>query len=120
MPTLTIAKRFCGPPHSANGGFFCGSVAALSAETLTVRLLKPPPLETALEATGLEDGGITVRHGDVLVAEARIGTLDLTPPEPPGYLQTLDASLKYAGFVEHPFPTCFVCGPQRARGDGSR
>jgi hypothetical protein len=28
--------------------------------------------------------------------------------------------LKYAGFTEHPFPTCFVCGPKRELGDGLR
>lgn len=26
----------------------------------------------------------------------------------------------YAGFEAHPFPTCFVCGPDRAPGDGLR
>src|SRR5690606_16223453 len=24
------------------------------------------------------------------------------------------------GFTTHPFPTCFVCGPERAEGDGLR
>ena len=95
-------------------------VAALSPQTLTVRLLKPPPLDTALEATLLEDGGVAVRQGEVLVAQARVSTLTIDPPVPPSYVETLDASLKYAGFTEHPFPTCFVCGTQRARGDGLR
>lgn len=120
MPTLIVAKRFCGPPNSSNGGYFCGMVAALSSRTLTVRLLKPPPLETPLEAVETEDGGITVRHGDVPIAQARVGTLVLEPPAPPSYVEALDASLKYAGFTEHPFPTCFVCGTQRERGDGLR
>ena len=120
MTTLVIASRFCGPPRSANGGYFCGMVAALSPQTLTVRLLKPPPLDIALEATVLEDGGVAVRQGEVLVAQARVATLAIDPPVPPSYVETLDASLKYAGFTEHPFPTCFVCGTQRARGDGLR
>jgi hypothetical protein len=118
--SLTIAKRFCGPPNSSNGGYFCGLVAALSPRTLTVRLIKPPPLETALDAVELEDGGIAVRDGDTLIAQARPGELIVEPPEPPGYVATLEASLKYAGFTEHPFPTCFVCGTQRQRGDGMR
>jgi hypothetical protein len=117
---LIVAKRFCGPPTSSNGGYFCGLVAALSANTLTVRLLKPPPLDTPLQATKTADGGIEVRQGDVLIAQARVSELIVDPPEPPGYVDTLDASLKYAGFTEHPFPTCFVCGTQRARGDGMR
>jgi hypothetical protein len=120
MPTLIIAKRFCGPPNSSNGGYFCGLVAALSARTLTVRLVKPPPLDTPLDAVEAEDGGIAVRQGDVLIAQARVSELEVEPPPPPSYVDSLDASLKYAGFTEHPFPTCFVCGTQRQRGDGMR
>ena len=30
------------------------------------------------------------------------------------------ASRSYAGFEAHPFPTCFVCGPEREPGDGLR
>ena len=44
MRTLVIAARFCGPPASANGGYFAGMVAALAPRSVTVRLLKPPPL----------------------------------------------------------------------------
>jgi hypothetical protein len=120
MTTLTIASRFRGPPNSSNGGYFCGLVAALSPRTLTVRLRKPPPLDTPLVASESEGGGITVHHGDMLIAEARVGELVLEPPAPPSYVECLDASLKYAGFTEHPFPTCFVCGTQRSRGDGMR
>jgi hypothetical protein len=120
MMTLTVARRFCGPPTSANGGYFCGLVASLSTHTLAVRLLKPPPLEAALEALEREDGGITVRHGQEEIAHGRIAPLELRPPAPPSYLQAIDASRHYVGFRDHPFPTCFVCGPQRARGDGLR
>ena len=120
MTTLAVAKRFCGPPNSANGGYFSGLVASLSPQTLTVRLMKPPPLDTGLEVEDLPDGGLAVRHGDVLIAQARTAQLDLDPPVPPSYLEALDASLHYAGFTEHPYPTCFVCGTQRSRGDGMR
>ena len=47
MKTLTIATRFCGPPASANGGYFAGMVAMLASRTVTVRLLMPPPLDTS-------------------------------------------------------------------------
>lgn len=118
--TITIARRFCGPAESSNGGYFCGLVAALSTNTLTVRLMKPPPLDTPLDVTELEEGGLAVRHGETLIAQARVAELVVEPPAPPSYVETLDASLRYAGFTEHPFPTCFVCGPQRQRGDGLR
>jgi hypothetical protein len=118
--SLTVAKRFCGPPDSANGGYFCGLVAALSQDTRTVRLMKPPPLDTSLDVVELPDGLIAVRHTDETIAQSRPATLQVDVPVPPGYVEALDASLRYSGFTEHPFPTCFVCGPQRARGDGLR
>ena len=34
------------------------------------------------------------------------------------YVHAVWASQHYAGFRDHPFPDCFVCGPQRRRGDG--
>ena len=30
------------------------------------------------------------------------------------------AGTGYPGFADHPFPTCYVCGPRRATGDGLR
>jgi hypothetical protein len=121
MTTLAVPQRFCGPPTSANGGYFCGLVASLSPEPLTVRLLKPPPLDVELQAVEQADGGILVRHGTEEVARARrAAPLEMEIPVAPSYVEALDASVHYPGFREHPFPTCFVCGPQRSRGDGLR
>jgi hypothetical protein len=117
---VTIAKRFCGPPASSNGGYFCGLVSALSHDTRTVRLMKPPPLDAGLDVVEREDGVLAILHGEVIVGQSRPATLELDAPVPPSYVETLDASLHYAGFSEHPFPTCFVCGPKRTRGDGLR
>src|SRR5215470_8525673 len=120
MATVTIVKRFCGPAVSSNGGYFCGLVSALSHDTRTVRLMKPPPLDTSLDVVEQEGGVIAIRHGDSVIGQSRPAVLQLDPPVPPSYVETLDASLHYAGFKDHPFPTCFVCGPQRTRGDGLR
>ncbi|MDE2251492.1 MAG: hypothetical protein KGL25_08825, partial [Gammaproteobacteria bacterium] len=46
--------------------------------------------------------------------------LELAVPAPPEYLEALEASRHYAGFAAHAYPGCFVCGPERARGDGLR
>ena len=46
--------------------------------------------------------------------------LALDVPAAPEYLQAVEASRHYAGFRYHRFPTCFVCGTQRTRGDGMR
>lgn len=120
MTSFVVAKRFRGPPNSSNGGYFCGRVAALSPRTLTVRLMKPPPLDAELSVVELPEGVIAIRHGEDTIAQARPGELAVDPPVPPSYIEALDASLKYAGFTDHPYPTCFVCGTHRARGDGMR
>jgi len=118
--TLVIAARFCGPPASANGGYFAGMVAALAPLSVTVRLLKPPPLATALRVEDGAEGALHVLDGAQAVASAHPAALALQPARRPGYLEAVEASRAYAGFRYHRFPGCFVCGTQRARGDGLR
>jgi hypothetical protein len=120
MQTLTVAARFCGPPTSANGGYFAGLVATLAARTLTVRLRKPPPLDRAFAVAPAGEAGLQVLEGTELIGEATPAVLDLPVPRRPHYLEAVEASRRYAGFRYHRFPSCFVCGTQRARGDGMR
>ncbi len=120
MATLTIARRFRGPAQSANGGYFAGCVAAHLAQTVTVRLLRPPPLDTPLEVQTLPDGTLAIVLGEQQIGSARPATLTLTPPPAPAYFEAVEASRHYAGFRHHRFPTCFVCGTERPRGDGLR
>jgi hypothetical protein len=118
MQTLTIARRFCGPAASANGGYFCGLVAAFARESVTVRLARPPPLETALSIE-YANGWPFVRHGEHVVAATRSGAAtDLVPPARPSHDEAVAAARRYAGFATHPAPLCFVCGPQRSARDG--
>jgi hypothetical protein len=121
MRTLRIEPRFCGPPASANGGYFAGLVATLSPRPVSVRLAKPPPLATEFTVTEVADGGLQVRLREELIGEAvPAAPPGLEVPPPPEYLAAVEASRHYAGFKYHRFPTCFVCGTQRARGDGLR
>src|SRR5690348_8546599 len=115
MNSVLIALRFRGPPDSANGGYFAGRVAALAASTVSVSLLKPPPLDKELSVTALEDGGLRVLDQAQPVGEAHPAVLALTVPPAPDYLETVEASRHYAGFRHHRFPGCFVCGTQRVR-----
>lgn len=117
---LVIASRFCGPETSANGGYFAGCVASRAARTVTVRLLRPPPLDTPLDAVELPDGTLAVMSGTERIGEAKSATLELLPRSAPGYFEAVDASRRYAGLKYHRFPTCFVCGTGRSRGDGMR
>lgn len=120
MQTLSVARRFCGPPRSANGGYFAGLVATFVGHTLRVRLLKPPPLDTLLSVVGTENGALEIQGGEGTIAQAMPAQLDLTIPQAPSYVEAVEASRRYAGFTEHACPTCFVCGPRRPRGDGMR
>ncbi len=120
MSPLVIAGRFRGPEGSANGGYFAGCVAALAGHTVTVRLLKPPPLDTPFEVVELADGKLAVMSGSERIGEAAPTSLALDIRKAPSYFEAVEASRHYAGFAHHRFPTCFVCGTGRPRGDGMR
>lgn len=118
--TLTIPARFNGPPDSANGGYTCGLVAGLAgAEVASVSLRAPPPLERPLEVAG--DGArVELRDGDVVVAEGAPDELLLAVPDAvtPGEAAAASEAGRERWTIGHPFPTCIVCGPERAPGDG--
>lgn len=120
MSTLIIAKRFRGPAESANGGYFAGCVAAHVAQTVTVRLLQPPPLDTPLDVQRLPDGTLAITADERQIGSAKAARLSLVPPPAPAYFEAVEASRHYAGFKHHRFPSCFVCGTERPRGDGMR
>jgi len=117
---VTIERRFNGPPDSGNGGYVCGLLATAARADLRVRLLQPPPLETPLNVEPGEAGTWWLRQGETPIATGVPARLQLDVPTAPRYVQAVWASQHYAGFQDHVFPECFVCGPQRRRGDGLR
>jgi hypothetical protein len=119
VPTLIVAHRFCGPPGAANGGYLAGLLAQCAATPVGVRLEQPAPLMTPLQVS-VNDGALELLCGDVRVARAVVADVAPEPPVAPDYLQALEASRHFVGFTQHAFPSCFVCGIDRARGDGLR
>jgi len=118
--SIVIPRRFNGPPNSGNGGYVCGRVAQFLPGPVRVRLRTPPPLEHELTVTATGDEA-HVFDGDRLVAEAkRVDDFRIDVPAAPTFAQANVASKSYVGFTRHVLPTCFVCGPQRAEGDGMR
>jgi hypothetical protein len=121
--TLTIESRFNGPPDSGNGGYSCGLLARyVEADAVEVTLRLPPPIGRHLQVDHGDDGTARLLDGDALIAEAR--ATELLPVAPPP-VELVEAALAVADspFLEvamHPFPTCFVCGPERTPGDGLR
>lgn len=120
---MIIDARFNGPPDSGNGGYCCGRFALnLHADpTLAseVTLRSPPPLNTPLQAVAVGEA-IEIRDADQLVATVGTTTVDFKPLPAPNMHMAKDAENRYPGFENHPFSGCFVCGPERAEGDGLR
>ena len=134
MRTITISAQFCGPPTSANGGIVGGLLAQELHEVLAgdrgpnfgaveVTLKAPPPLDVALSVESSDDH-VVLRHDDLVVAVARgVDAFEVSAPPDLSYgqVEAIAASspVLRAG-DEHPFPSCFVCGPARPVGDGLR
>jgi len=117
---VIIDSRFHGPPSSANGGYVCGIVAGLIGSTAEVTLLHPPPVGRPLEITRLEGGGVILRDGAMVLAEGVPASVEIDVPVPVSFREAEQAAKSYVWFDGHPFPTCFVCGPDRSEGDGLR
>ncbi len=123
--SLTIAPRFCGPPGSGNGGYVCGLIAGYLDGLAEVTLRLPPPLGSPLAVAHDEKGSVRVEDGTSVIAEAIsfAGNLDLQLPGPVSVSRAQAAAARSPLRLQpelHPFPACFVCGPQRQPGDGLR
>ncbi len=117
---VTIDRRFRGPPESGNGGYVCGVVARLVGSAAEVTLRRPPPLDRPLQVVRLDGSGIALRDGETVIAEGAPASVGLEVSEPVSFPEAEAAAKSYAGFRQHPYPTCFVCGPQCAESDSLR
>jgi hypothetical protein len=121
MTSIMIDKRYCGPPNSGNGGYVCGRLAQHISGSAEVTLRAPPPLEKPLDAVAMDDGLWELRDGATLVATGRSANIELKRLERASFDEACAAELLTPIKPhEHLLPTCFVCGPARAQGDGLR
>ncbi|WBB92564.1 hypothetical protein [Verrucosispora sp. WMMC514] len=111
---MIIEGRFNGPPGSGNGGWSAGVFATAYGGhgPVEVTLRRPPPLDTPLS---LVDAQVLDPAGEVIAQLRPAGDLGEAVP-PVDLASARAASAAYPGLVEHPFPGCYVCGPQRADG----
>ncbi|MEU3020641.1 hypothetical protein ABZ635_25000 [Nocardiopsis sp. NPDC007018] len=136
-PTLTVPAAYNGPDGSGNGGYSAGLLAARltgpGGPTVQVTLRSPPPLDRSLLVEDAPGGDLLLvdpastdpASADRArpVAEAVVADPldpDLIPGGPVGADEAREARQRYGGLVEHPFPRCYSCGPERAEGDGLR
>jgi hypothetical protein len=126
-----VEGRYAGPPNMGHGGYVAGMlvdrVGGASDGPVQVTLRRPIPLDSPLELVDV-DGGVELRRGDEVVAEAgpaadRDAVTSVDVPPPP----TVDAaraaepgspSLFDGGRGVH--PTCFGCGNRRSDDEGLR
>lgn len=134
--SITLETRFRGPTLSGNGGYTAGRLALASGlgsahqgAPVTVTLRQPPPLDRALLVRSASTGrtgstGSTVTaelwDDDLLVATATAGSFTSDLVGPVSFESATLARSTYQGATGHPFPGCFVCGPEREAGDGLR
>jgi len=130
---LIVPRRFRGPAVSGNGGWTAGALVGMAAlvdhdcpddrsaswPAVEVTLHAPPSLDVPLDVT--VDGDTTVASYDgARIATARVVDRPLTEVASVPAAEARAAEAAYPGHRVHPFPTCFVCGPEREEGDGLR
>lgn len=121
MTPIIIDKRYCGPPKSGNGGYVCGRLAHHFPGAAEVTLRAPPPLDTPLDTIATDDGTWELRDGARVIATGRAASVELAHLETASFEEACAAELLTPVKPhDHPLPTCFVCGPARAKGDGLR
>lgn len=125
---LVVPGARNGPPGMGNGGWTSGLLAAHlggspGGPAVEVTLRRPAPLDTAL--TVVQEGIRAALHDGepgpgTLVAEATIVDRELQAPAPIDHDAVTAAEAGFLGFVDHPFPTCVICGTQRHPHQGLR
>jgi hypothetical protein len=111
---VVIDPRFNGPPTSGHGGYSCGCAAAqVRGDAVEVTLRRPPPLGVALDVARDGETASLVREGDVVASARPVAALEPGGPPPVGPAEAAEASTRFKWKHDHPFPTCFGCGPRR-------
>lgn len=114
-----IEKRFNGPPQSGNGGVGAGRLAMFLDGPHTIRISAPIPLETPLNIMRADDQ-VFLMKGDDVIMTARPAKLKLTAPSAPSIESAREANANLVNFGADGETSCFVCGRNRAEGDGMR
>jgi hypothetical protein len=84
-----------------------------------VTLRKPIPIEQAMEIY-VHGEAAELKRGGELIAEGKSAQWACPRHHRASLGEAEEAAAKSPAFKNHPFPTCFVCGPDRAPGDGLR
>jgi len=114
-----VDARFDGFPGYTLGGWIAGRVASLLGDATEVRLLRPFRSGRHLVLERTAEGARCSSDGEN-VAEGRAWSGSVEPPRAPGFALAHRASTLDRPVHDHPFPSCYCCGPGRPDGDGLR
>lgn len=120
MAKIVIARQFCGPPDSGNGGYVCGVLAKDIDGPATAVLRARVPLDVDLELA-LLDGAVVMTDAEgTLIGRGDAADLELEVPPPPPLEAARRAMASYIAPQQRVHPICFTCGVEREDGDGLR
>ena len=122
---FTIPAHHNGPPTSAHGGVAAGRFAEfVDPRRASVRFHTPVPLDAELRPRHVDDDPTMVEIAD---GASLVATVSPCAPRPVSLRRGSSADVVAAehgwrtGIAsDHPFPTCYACGPQRLDGLGLR
>lgn len=125
--TIRIATRFNGPFDSGNGGYSAGLAArelgAGEGKAVEATIRAPIPLDRTLRCHP-EGDGLSVMTDDaenrILIMSLQPTTLETPAIVSPGLNAAREAAKTFRSSEDHVLPKCFVCGPDRRKGDGLR
>jgi hypothetical protein len=134
---IVIPDRYRGPPQSGNGGYVCGVLAGMltdgrfdlaDGQAAQVTLRAPVPLDRSI-AVRCSGDALTAHHGEALIAEAALATLQMEIPQPASYDEALAVRDRSPALKIglHPWlkqqrkgfhPICLCCGAELAPDQG--
>jgi acyl-coenzyme A thioesterase PaaI-like protein len=118
--TVLIPRRFNGPPDTGHGGYSAAMAAQFVDGPAEVTLRLPPPLDAGIAVEHDGAGRVRLVADGMVVMEASRTVVDDEPPLPVTLEEAAAAVEGSPWWDDHPFPTCFACGPDREPGDGLR
>lgn len=111
IATVSIDGQFQGPDGIANGGYLAGRFGGHGPARIVLR--NPARVDTPLQAVRTHFG-LTLLDG-----EAQIMNVEpCDAPDPVGVIPSAAEidDLSTPDLTAHPFPRCFVCGPDNEQG----
>jgi hypothetical protein len=118
--SLYFRSQFIGPDGAVNGGHLAGILERELAGPVEVSLRRPTPPDRWIELHAPDDATRELWFDDEVLVTARRRPVSIEAPSPVAFERAAAIGGDHAHLHGHPFPRCFVCGPERGVGAGLR